>query len=62
MNAHDSKLHEQQQKLGAFKARLDRQDKMLSGVVIGAMILCVLALVLFLGGEWSPESPSDVIP
>ena len=62
MNAHDPKLHEQQQKLGAIKARLDRQEKLVSALVIVAMILCVLALVLVLGGEWSPESPSDVIP
>ena len=62
MNAHDPKLYEQQQKLGAIKARLDRQEKLVSVVVIVAMILCVLALVLFLGGEWSPESPFNVIP
>jgi hypothetical protein len=62
VNAHDPDLYEQQQKLGAIKARLDRQEKLVSVVVIVAMILCVLALVLFLGGEWSPESPLDVIP
>jgi hypothetical protein len=51
VNAHDPKLYEQQQNLGAFKARLDRQEKLVSVVVIVAMILCVLALILFLGGE-----------
>ena len=62
MYAHDPKLHEQRQELGASKARLDRQDKMLSVVVIVAMILCALSLALFLGGQWSPESLSDVTP
>ncbi len=46
MNAHDPELYEQQQELGAIKARLDRQEKLVSVVVIVATILCVLALVL----------------
>jgi hypothetical protein len=61
VNAHDPKLYEQQQKLEAIKARLDRQENMISVVVIVAMILCVLVLILVLGGDWSPGSPLDVI-
>jgi hypothetical protein len=66
VNAYNPRLHEQQQKLEAFEARMSRHERMARISVIVGIILAAVSLgVLFdhhLDGQCSPEHLSGFIP